>query len=712
MQISLRWINELVNLETVDLENLINKLTLGGFEVEEVLEIELSDSKTMALEISATANRSDSLSIQGLSLEIAALLNQTPKHLNYSTNNYSWSQQFELLDLKNQIKNHCSGFIALTVENLHNFTSPKWLQQKLIISGLPVNNNLVDFQNYILIETGYPLEFYDLDKICSNSRSSQIQMSLTTATDSLNFIASNDTNYSLDQSIEILQANNNPISIAGIISSKNSAYSSDTKTLLVEASIFNAARIRQKSRILGLRTDRSSRYEKSLKNTNLIEALYRFISLLRIANPKLNCKLHTIAPFNKDSSQKIELNYTTVKQVLGPIQRLETGQNVYISPQNIRDALERLQFKIIDIEANADNSSELKWNIIIPSLRSEDITREIDIIEEIGRIYGFNNFLTRLPKIKNVGKEDFNYQTRKKLTSCFVNLGLNELIQYSLVKPETYLKNDLQLINPLVKDYASLRSSLLPSLIKAVEENSKKGGSILEGFEYGHAFSLNSSSTIKEIELVAGIFGGVKEKSNWSNSSFSLSWFKAKGRIETIFKKLNLITHWKSYTPIQEKNILHLYSSAELFLSNGIRIGVFGQVSPILAAKLNISTDIYLFEFNFDVIKDQIQQNKLSVYKDYSTYPRIIKDLSFVIKDTISFSQIQQSLYLNGSEFLKEINLLDEYRGESIPKDSTSLCLQLIFQSNVGTLQNEKVETIINNLTNLLINKFDVIIRT
>src|SRR6056300_176735 len=276
MQISLRWINELVNLETVDLENLINKLTLGGFEVEEVLEIELSDSKTMALEISATANRSDSLSIQGLSLEIAALLNQTPKHLNYSTNNYSWSQQFELLDLKNQIKNHCSGFIALTVENLHNFTSPKWLQQKLIISGLPVNNNLVDFQNYILIETGYPLEFYDLDKICSNSRSSQIQMSLTTATDSLNFTASNDTNYSLDQSIEILQANNNPISIAGIISSKNSAYSSDTKTLLVEASIFNAARIRQKSRILGLRTDRSSRYEKSLKNTNLIEALYRF----------------------------------------------------------------------------------------------------------------------------------------------------------------------------------------------------------------------------------------------------------------------------------------------------------------------------------------------------------------------------------------------------------------------------------------------------
>jgi phenylalanyl-tRNA synthetase beta chain len=705
MQISLRWINELVNVETVDIEDLINKLTLGGFEVEEVLEIELSNLKTTAFEISATANRSDSLSIQGLSLEIAALLNSMPKKLNYSTKNYLWSEQFEKFQSNHGIQNECSGFVALIIENLSNFTSPEWLQQKLISCGLPVNNNLNDFQNYILIETGYPLEFYDFDKIYLKSNKPQVQLSLTPVNNSLDFSATNGNKYSLNESTLILKANDLPISIAGIISSKETNYSSNTQTLLVEASIFNAAKIRQQSRMLGLRTDRSSRYEKSIKNTTLLESIYRFISLLRIANPKLICKLHTVDQLTNEPVKKIELTYERVKQVLGPIKKTTNIQKDYISPQVITNALERLQFKI-DYD-----SLNFKWNIIIPSLRSDDIVREIDVIEEIGRIYGFNNFLTRLPNIKNIGQEDFDYQIRKKLTSCLINLGLNELIQYSLVTNETYLKNDIKLINPLVKDYSNLRSTLLPNLIKAVEENVKKGNSILEGFEYGHAFSLNSSLSINEIELIAGIFGGVKTKSEWSASFNKLSWFGAKGRIETIFKKLNIITYWKSYKPIKEKNIFHLYCTAEIFLSNGNKVGVFGQISPILANKLNISTDIYLFEFNFDVIKNRIQQNKLSVYQEYSLYPKIIKDLSFIVKDNISFSKIKELLHLNGSHFLKEISLLDEYRGKSIPVEHTSLCLQLVFQSNFETLQTEKVETIVNNLRNLLMKKFKVTIR-
>ena len=316
-----------------------------------------------------------------------------------------------------------------------------------------------------------------------------------------------------------------------------------------------------------------------------------------------------------------------------------------------------------------------------------------------------------MPNIKNIGKEDFDYQTRKKLTSCFVSLGLNELIQYSLVTKETYLKNDIELINPLVKDYSNLRSSLLPNLLKTVEENIKKGNSILEGFEYGHSFCLNSSLTINEVELIAGIFGGVKTKSDWSTSFNKLSWFGAKGKIETVFKKLNIITYWKSYKPIKEKNIFHLYCTAEIFLLDGTKVGLFGQVSPILANKLNISTDIYLFEFNFNVIKHILKQNKLTVYQEYSLYPKIIKDLSFIINDNISFRKIKDLLYLNGSHFLKEINLLDEYQGKSIPVQHTSLCLQLVFQSNFETLQTEKIETIVRNLVNLLMKKFDAIIR-
>ena len=157
MQISLRWINELVDLETVRLDDLINKLTLGGFEVEDVLDIKVSNSNTIALEISSTANRSDSLSIHGLSLEIAALLNQRPKRIDYSEKICPWEEDFETLESTTILGQNCSDFIGLIVENVDDFTSPKWLQQKLIASGLPVENNLLDFQNYILFETGYPL---------------------------------------------------------------------------------------------------------------------------------------------------------------------------------------------------------------------------------------------------------------------------------------------------------------------------------------------------------------------------------------------------------------------------------------------------------------------------------------------------------------------------------------------------------------------------
>lgn len=706
MQISLKWIQELVNLETVNLDNLINKLTLGGFEVEDILEIEIEDTKLTALDLSATANRSDSLSIQGLSLEIASLLNQSPRISIYSRETYSWSKDLKIFYSMKLTETKCLGFIGLIVENLSDFTSPKWLKQKLITSGIRPQNNLSDFQDYIALETGYPIEFYDFQRISSNLKKTSFHFHLTNSKNFFEFIATNNLNYKLDNSILMITADELPISIAGIISSKDTHYSNNTNSLLVEGSIFNAAKIRQESRFLGLKTDRSSRYEKSLKTTNLFKSLYRLISLLRINNPKLVCKLHTFEQALPDLIQIIELSYQKIKQVLGPIQKTETNSYNYISPERITDLLKRLQF-----EVTYDNTN-YSWQVKIPSLRSNDITQEIDLIEEIGRIYGFNNFLTRLPEIKKIGAEDFNYQTRKKLTSCFINLGLNELIQYSLVNKETYLKNEIELVNPLARDYSSLRSSLLPNLLESINENLKKSNLILEGFEYGHVFSRNSSSVIEEKEYVAGVFGGVKTKSNWSEKSRLLNWFEAKGKIDQLFKKLNIITYWEPYQPIKEKEIFHSYRTAQIFTINGINLGIFGQVSPLLAKKLNISIATYLFEFNFEVIQKQIQINKLSSYQEYSLYPKILKDLSFIIKKNISFHQIERVLRLNGSEFLKEIYLLDEYGGGSIPEDHTSLCLQLVFQSNQETLKNTKVERITNHLTKVLNQKFNATIRT
>jgi phenylalanyl-tRNA synthetase beta chain len=705
MQISLKWVNELVTIETTDLEYLIEKLTFGGFEVEEILQVEINNQKTISLDISATPNRSDSLSIQGISTEIAALLNTPSKISNYSIKNLNWKEQIDSLCPFVENQNDYSRFLAITVENVTNFTIPEWLKQKLIYSGITPVNNLLDFQNYLLLETGYPFEFYDLDKIYSKLKTSKFNIIITNQKNEEEFFANNNLKYNLNSSILTVRANELPLSIAGIISNKDFCYSNTTKSLLIEASIFNSTKIRQQSRMLGLRTDRSARYEKSIKDSNLVESFYRLISLLKISNPNLTCKLHTVSQTFKQNLHPISLRYKTINEILGPVKESSNNGVTSITTDTITNYLDRLNFTY-----TFDNS-KLIWKVDIPYLRSEDITREIDLIEEIGRLHGFNNFLTRLPKIKTIGIEDYSYQTRKRITSCLLNLGFTELIHYSLVNQTTFLNNPITLINPLLSDCSNLRSSLLPNLLKTIQENLKQGNSSIEGFEYGHIFSGSILPEFQEKEYIAGIFGSLKIKRIWSEAPKSLTWFEGKGKMEQFFKQLNILTYWKTYSSSKYSQLLHPYCTAELYLQNQTNLGVFGQIHPIVAKKLNVSPELYLFEFDFEQIKNQIQTNKLSIYQEYSFYPKIVKDLSFIIHQNISFEEIREILYCNGTKFLVQINLLDEYRGNSIPENQTSLCFQLIFQSNEKTLQNKEVESTINNLQLLLTKNFNATIR-
>ena len=706
MQISLKWINELVNIEILKLDKLIEKLTLGGFEVEEILEVEINNEKQIALDISATANRSDSLSIQGISTEISALLDRPLNISTYSTKSKNLKQTI----LKNAKilppDQDCIALVSVSIENLINVTVPKWIKQKLVSSGITPLNNLMDFQNYILLETGYPFAFYDFDKINSKLNNSELNLSISKAENNQKFLASNGNTYTLDNSILLVKANQIPISIAGIIENQEFSYSDTTTSLLIEGSIFNAAKIRQQSRNLGLRTDRSTRYEKSLKSTYLIESLYRLISLLRISNPNLNCKFKTITKKIDTTPEPILLKYETIREILGPSNELSTGNFEYINPENIENYLNRLNFTFV--------YDEIKqvWEVKIPHSRIEDITREIDLIEEIGRLHGFNNFLITLPKLKTIGTEDISYKTRKKITSCLLNLGFNELIHYSLVNEKTFIDNEIKLINPLVSEYSSLRISLLPSLIKTVQENLKQSNSIINGFEYGHVFLPDQEMKFKEKEYVSGIFGGLKTKLTWSDSENALTWFEAKGKIEQLFNQLNFSVTWQNSSDTNISNIFHTYRNAELYLTNNVKLGIFGQIHPILANKLNLPPEIYLFELDVEAIQNQIQMNQLTMYKEYSSYPKIIKDISFIIKRDIPFKELQETLYYNGTKFLSEINLLDEYTGKSIPDQHISLCFQLVFQSNEKTLQNKEIEEILKNIRFVLINKFNAIIRS
>jgi phenylalanyl-tRNA synthetase beta chain len=706
MQISLQWINELVNLEKVDLDELIEKLTLGGFEVEETLEVAINNNKQLILDISATANRSDSLSIQGISAEIALLLNQPRKLPKYLAQSEKWKQTIKDNTKIVSEDEACSIFLGVIVQNLSNTNVPKWITQKLQSCNITPFNNLLDFKNYILLEMGYPFEFYDFDKICNELNTSEFDLSIKKSENGEKFFASNNITYELDNSISTINANDLPLSIAGLIEMKSLSVSETTESILIEASIFNAAKIRQQSRYLSLRTDRSARYEKSLRSTYIIAALHRLISLLRISNPNLACKLYTSKEILENSLEPILLRYERVKEILGPITDSSDETQNYISVETITTYLTRLNFTFLF------NESTLNWKVDRLHSRSDDINREVDLIEEIGRLHGFNHFLTALPKIEAIGIEDATYKTRKKITTCLLNLGFNELIHYSLVQQKTFLINKIQLVNPLLTDCSNLRASLLPNLLKTVQENSKQKNTTMEGFEYGHVFYLDSAgSEFKEKEYVAGVFGGLKTKLDWTGSETGLNWFEAKGKIEQLFDQLNLKVDWIKCSSQLTQRILHPYRSTDIYSRDQMNLGVFGQIHPILANQLNLSTEIYLFEFNVETINSQLQTNGLTLYKPYSLYPRIIKDLSFIVQRDISFKEIKEAIHVNGTEFLSEINLLDEYRGQPIPENQTSLCLQLIFQSEKKTLENKEIENIIKNLQTILIQKFQATLR-
>lgn len=689
MEISLNWIDELLDLQTIDLEALIEKLIISGFEVEKRTECEKGFRTQTTLDISATANRSDSLSIRGISCEIGALLNQPLRDIKYNTKILNWHTEFEKSTLSLPKNDECQAFLAITLKNLTNVSSPKWLQQKLLNSGLIPENNVYDFQAYVQLETGYPFEFYDLEKILLNVNTQDFGLRLSKNQDSPSIFV-----------------NNIAIGIAGVGPINTTKCSKSTSSILLEGSIFKAAKIRQRSRYLGIRTNRSIRYEKSIKEFNLTEACYRLISLLRIKNPNLSCKLHTNSKIQPPQSSIIRLHYNTVKKILGPLKKRKLNQLQFISPQQVETYLIRLDLK------PKYNPTTKTWSVDIPSRRNNDIVEEIDLIEEIGRVHGFNDFQTQLPFSNHMGVYDASFRTRKKLTRSFLSLGLTEFVHYSLTSTPKQSLNMVRLINPLLAEYSELRTSLLPNLIQTLANNINQGNLAIEGFEYGHIFFKKPSGSLVEKEVVSGLLSSLKTKSTWDSPSRLMTWFEAKGRLEQVFETLNLVISWKSYTPKHSLSILHPYKTSQLFLANNNnQIGVFGQINPIFAKKFHVPASLYLFELDFDRIKVETLKTIIVTSRNYSFYPKIIKDLSIVVFHKIGFETLRNTLYLNGSKFLIEVTLLDEYKGPPIPDFHISLCLQLVFQSNKQTLENRDVEKIIENLKLILIDKFHVIIR-
>lgn len=706
MKVPLSWVNELVDIEKINLDLLIEKLTLAGFEVEEKLIKTINTKSEIILDLSATANRSDSLSIYGISKEIAAILNKPLKISNDILNEKFEFSFVESINQIEQLNTECSDFITFEIETSNLQETPEWIKHKLLCCDLIPENNILDLFTYVLLETGYPFQFYDLNKIYNLVANEKFKLSIKNLPTNQKFnllINKNRVDCEAKATTLGLYANNSLIGLPGIIEEETVSINNKTNKFLIEGSIFNSKYIRQSARKLGLRTERSARYEKGINNSYFLSAYSRLLNLFKLYDPNLKIRGHSKFLSPKLDSNNIHLNLNKIHEILGPI-NIKNNQKIYLSNDQIESYFTRLNFKI-------EKQTSHLWVVAIPTIRNDDITEEIDLIEEIGRLHGFNNFITQLPNLNKIGIEDNSYKFRKKLNSCFLDEGLNEILNYSLV--QNFYKNEIKLTNPLISDCSVLRKSLLPNLIKNCSENAKQGNLIFDGFEYGHIFELDKMKSYNESEMVSGIFGNFIQRNNWDEPISSISWFEAKGKIENIFQKIALKTKWEKTIDQKYENIFHPFKSAKILnKKTGDIIGIFGELNTIFAENYNIPNNIYLFEFNFNTLKNHDLNTELPMYLNYSSYPKVTKDISFIINNNISFETIQNYIYQMNSNLLTNIELLDKYYGKLIPLNHSSLCIKLTFQSNLKTLKTNDVDTLVAKIESGLQTDFSSQIRT
>jgi phenylalanyl-tRNA synthetase beta chain len=700
MYVSINWLKTILNFNTIKLNSFEEKLTLSGFEVEETNIFKILDKNDIILNLAITTNRSDLLSIVGLTQEIKSLLNFQIKQFKIKEKYIDFFKNFKSKKISHNDFPGTSSFILSEFKNINIKNIQPWIKRRLIANNINLQNNLNDLAQYSLLEWGQPIYLYDFDKLKKLTKTNRPQISIRFAKLGELFIESESRQYFLTEETLIITAENIPISIAGSIISKDCSVDNYTKNLIIQASIFDSKVFRRSERSVGLRTEYSVFLEKGI-NKFLIKASYnRFLNLINLFNNTNDNGLNnfqfyfTYSKLLVPLKNEINISFENIKKILG----FNNGNYDKQLNEKIFNYFNQSKFKF----THKNNS----WSILIPLTRVADLEEEIDLIEEISRFYGFNNFVSILPISKKIGKLSKHEILKREFRNNLLNLGFTEIYNYSLISENL---NNPTIINPLITDYSSLRSNFLPQLLKTLEKNISQGNKIRPIFEIGRSFEKNPfNNSFFEFELICGIFGSNNYRISWLEKESKLNWFQAVYFLEIIFKNLGLEIYFLrnsfSSTYYHPKNCLSiLYKNQE--------IGFFGEINTKLFSTDTISKNYFLFQIYFTKILS-IKANKTSFYfKPYSYYPSLSLDLSLLVPLKITFQEILLIIKDYGKELIEEIELFDIYeKFESIDK-YYSLGLKIIFRSKQKTLLKNEIDLILFEIINKLKQNLNINIR-
>lgn len=658
----------------------------------------------VVLDVTSTANRADALSMIGIAREVAAItgaeLNVPVGHPTLPTTTDA-AIKVALSDPK-----ACPIYIATVLEGIKIAPSPLWLQQRLQAAGTRPINNVVDITNYVLLEWGQPLHAFDRDRLAAIAGSTDYTLSVRYAQPDEPLTTLDSQARSLKSETLVITANDKPVALAGVMGGETSEVFEDTAAVTLEAAYFDAAVIRKSARSQGLRTEASARYERGVNPAELELACDRALELMQtLAGGQIVSQMTDRTPIGEITpTRTIPLRLQRVRNVLGPVMNLEAGQPTPIPADKIQAVLETLG---CTIEPGTEKDV---WQVTIPAYRYRDLEREIDLIEEIARLYGYNHFANTLPQAAIGGFLSPEAALTYKIRQICRGVGLTELIHYSLTKPVS--EKQVVLANPLFTEYSALRTDLVDGLIEAFKFNLEQGNGPLNGFEIGRIFWLEDD-TPKETEVLGGILGGDARQGQWVSSGRPepLTWFEAKGILESIFKRLGLTVDYRSD---QEDPRFHPGRTASLWVRGRMRLGTFGQLHPQLRQEQDLPDEVYVFQLNWPVLVTCLASGKQKAVKfgGYSPFPPSDRDLALYAPVSVSVAELEKVITKGGGKLLESVTLFDEYRGESVPEGQRSLAFRLIYRSPDRTLTDEDIDPVHQKVRAALEKQFQVTLRS
>ena len=620
------------------------------------------------IDFDLTANRGDLLSVLGMAYEIGAIYDKKVKepNLSHGQNEENINDSFKL---KINTDN-CTMFLAKKVKNVQIKESPAFIKNRLIASGIRPINNVVDISNYVMIELGQPLHFYDADKLqgCLEVRMAEEGEKLTTLDNIERTLTTDDI---------VISNGKEAIGLAGVMGGLNTEITENTKNVIIETAIFNSVRVRKTAQKI-LRSEASNRFEKGLDPNRTYMAAERAVKLLE--EYAGGTVVGGTVEYNKEdmSDKEIEITYRKINDILGS----------KISNQDILEVFRKLGFK-----TNEDGE---KITVIVPKRRL-DISIKEDLIEEVGRIYGVDNIESKVPVMPiKMGSYD---STTREIRHKMINLGLNETLSYVLVnekEAKNYAGYDMKsteeiegikLLAPLTEERSTLRCSIITSLYKIYEYNVAHYNKDVSIFEIGKSFYKKGEEYNEENKIACLMTGnyycGI-------NNNKQVDFYIIKGIAEEL---LDFLGYGGRYSFIVKENVpkeLHPGQSALISVNNDI-VGVIGKVHPQITKEA-----VYVMEINLDKLLSK-KTGKMK-YKEISKYPTVKKDIAILADKNIEASQIAMQIKKAAGSLLISSEVFDLYTGKGIPEGKKSLAYSLTFGSNDRTLTDEEINEILNKI--------------